>query len=519
MGIPSYYKTLCDRIPGLLSKVRKGGRPSHAWIDFNCMVYHCLRRPGAKEYPGEEGRIEFERWLIRECCSYLKKTIALMEPTEQVFVGVDGVVPMAKIKQQRQRRFKSQWLSKQETKERWDTNSITPGTAFMEALCDELKRVHVPGLRVIVSGADEPGEGEHKIMNAIRSQEVTGQGHCIYGLDADLIVLSLLQPVNELWLFREAIECGVVQYSPLQEEEYRYFSIHALREFLCEGKDTDYLLDYCMAMSLLGNDFVPHGMSFKLGGGGHDILLKMLSDVRRTVIPLIDKNTAVWRREGITACIEWLARDEERAIEAHTLKKIIRRWTPARGTTPEEIAADEFNKTPLRACDELSLVASIERTEDGKKKITLSADWGDRYMTRWLGTLNRSRVCREYLTGVDWIVKYYLGKPVSKEWAYSWLLPPLWTDLVVYLSGQKPLPTASQIEINPLKPQEQLALVMPLSSWWLVRDPTLRAIPNKAPQLWPSEIEFFTAGHMNMWECEAMIPSFNPEGLRYLLTL
>jgi 5'-3' exoribonuclease 1 len=519
MGIPSYYKTLCDRIPGLLSKDRKGGRPSHAWIDFNCMVYHCLRRPGAKEYPGEEGRQEFERWLINDCCAYLKKIIKLMDPTEQVFIGVDGVVPMAKIKQQRQRRFKSQWLSRQETKERWDTNSITPGTAFMESLCEELRRVVVPGLRVVVSGADEPGEGEHKIMEALRQGAAgKGSGHVVYGLDADLIVLCLLQPVSEIWLFREAIECGVVQYSPLQDEEYRYFSIHALREFLCEGKDADYLLDYCMAMSLLGNDFVPHGMSFKLSGGGHDILLKMLSDVRKGGV-LVDRAAGAWCYKGIAACIEWLARDEERAIEAHTLKKIIRRWTPAKGTTPEEVAADEFNKTPLRTCDELALVGSIAREEDGKKKITLAADWRDRYMARWLGTLNRSRVCREYLTGVDWIVKYYLGLPVSKEWAYPWLLPPLWSDLVNYLSSGKELPAAAQIVLEPLKPQEQLALVLPLSSWWLLRDPALRAIPKKAPQMWPREIEFFTAGHMNMWECEAMIPSFVPEKLRYLLTV
>jgi 5'-3' exonuclease len=519
MGIPSYYKTLCDRIPGLLSKNRNGCTPSHAWIDFNCMVYHCLRRPGARQYSGEEGRLEFERWLIRECCAYLKKVIALMGPTQGVFIGVDGVVPMAKIKQQRQRRFKSAWLNRSDSTERWDTNSITPGTQFMENLCSELKLITIPGLEIVVSGADEPGEGEHKIMDHLR-KHVGSSGHVIYGLDADLIVLSLLQKhIPEIWLFREAIECGVVQYTPLQDEEYRYFSIHALRGYLTQGMDDDYLVDYCMAMSLLGNDFVPHGMSFKLSQGGHDNLLKMLTDVRRANGTLINTLDGTWRREGIEACIEWLAREEENAIATHTLKKIIRRWSPAKGTTPEEVAADEFNKTPLRACDELALVDSIERSEDNKKIIHLAPDWRDRYMVRWLGTLNVSRVCREYLTGVDWIVKYYLGFPVSKEWVYPWLLPPLWCDIVVYLGSGKILPRAPYVDGSSLKPQEQLTLVLPLSSWWLLRDKNLRAIPKKAPQLWPTEIEFFTAGHIHMWECEAIIPSFTPERLRYLLTL
>ena len=139
MGIPSYYKKLCDRIPGLLSSVRKGRRPTHLWVDFNCMVYHCLRRPGAKQYQDEETRHAWEAQLIQSVCMYLKQIVALVDPTEQVYVAVDGVVPMAKLRQQRLRRFKSHWTAAEERRlgksgpgPRWDTNAITPGTEFME---------------------------------------------------------------------------------------------------------------------------------------------------------------------------------------------------------------------------------------------------------------------------------------------------------------------------------------------------------------------------------------------------
>jgi 5'-3' exonuclease len=60
--------------------------------------------------------------------------------------------------------------------------------------------------------------------------------------------------------------------------------------------------------------------------------------------------------------------------------------------------------------------------------------------------------------------------------------------------------------IEPIKPQEQLVLVLPLQSYWLVRDKELRNIPLRKPQYWPKSFELFTAGHKQMWECESIIP-------------
>ena len=110
----------------------------------------------------------------------MKKLIGLVQPTEMVYIGVDGVVPMAKIRQQRLRRFKSYWTALEEQRigvrggeARWDTNSITPGTAFMERLGVAL-HLMAKGLgpRIVVSAADEPGEGEQKLMKILR-EDVT----------------------------------------------------------------------------------------------------------------------------------------------------------------------------------------------------------------------------------------------------------------------------------------------------------------------------------------------------------
>ena len=66
--------------------------------------------------------------------------------------------------------------------------------------------------------------------------------------------------------------------------------------------------------------------------------------------------------------------------------------------------------------------------------------------------------------------------------------------------------TAVVVTKAQIKPQEQLAMVLPLESWYLLRDPLLRTLPSKMPQFWPRSFGFISLGKAWMWECEADIP-------------
>jgi len=516
MGIPSYYKKLVDTLPGLIGKAHPS-QIQWLFMDFNCLIYHCLHRQDTPLYPGPDKKTEWEADFLKCVVKYCLKVIKEVSPTEGVYIAVDGVVPMAKMRQQRLRRFKSIWLAEHPendaspTGPQWDRNSITPGTAFMTKLKTELTSMILKHGKKswILSSSDEPGEGEHKIISEWRKG--TYEGNCaVYGLDADLIVLTLLTREccnlqNKVWLFREEVNAGKISYDSFGEELFEWFSINALRDWMVAGFEADkqkiFILNYCFTMSVLGNDFLPGSLGLKIRDDGHSILLEICNNLTSKNISIVHPTSYHISFENMKQLFTILATDEEARIEKYINKKIVM----ARNLGGEASKLGE-NNWPLQHIEEAVLIQHRE----------LVNDWKEKYLTHFFNGYTYSkkqcdRLSREYIYGIQWVWAYYMGvsSDVCFNWFYPFNLPPLWVWIKDYLDDLNILPAFPEkvlIRATDIKPVEQLALVLPLESWELIPPCPEKMLPKLAPQFYPSVFSFETTGKRYFWECESMIP-------------
>lgn len=218
-------------------------------------------------------------------------------------------------------------------KKTWDSNAITPGTPFMDILAASLRYwcaykantdTAWEKVKVIISDATVPGEGEHKIMEFIRSQRSSPEHdpntrHVIYGLDADLIMLGLATHEPHFRVLREDVFfqeskartchiCGQKGHiaeackgeakqkegdfgekdKALTEKPFIWLHVSVLREYL-EAElhvpqapfrfDLERALDDWVFMCFfVGNDFLPHLPSLDIRENGIDTLIAIWRD-------------------------------------------------------------------------------------------------------------------------------------------------------------------------------------------------------------------------------------------------
>jgi 5'-3' exonuclease len=499
MGIPSYYKKLTDTHPGLVLTSHPVETISWLFMDFNCLIYHCIQQPDMTAYT-VESEAEWEEELLARVVNYTKHIVSTVAPQEGVYIAIDGVVPMAKMRQQRLRRFKSQWLKRHSETTSWNTNAITPGTLFMEKLHRVLNdAAKQSSKRWVISDSNAPGEGEHKIIAEWQRHSIHYENghHAVYGLDADLIVLTLLKREvmgwnHKIWLFRESMDKGACVYQAGQEC-FEWFCIHELHAWLTTGMASanvqrEWILSYCLAMSVLGNDFLPRSLSFTLREDGH---AELLSRLRCTEGCLVDPETLRIQPSALFSFFQQLAADEPFRMKQTLLKRV--RMAQLYGSTESGLGESNW---PLTQLDEQVVMCRGE----------LKDDWETVYRSRFFPGFTKNAICSDYLYGIQWTWAYYTGvmTEVCYDWYYPHSLPPLWSwltnDTMPLFPGKEPI-TADQIS-----PQEQLSIVLPSHSWHLIRDPAARMIRKKLPHYFPTDFSFESVGKRYFWECEAMIP-------------
>lgn len=159
------------------------------------------------------------------------------------------------------------------------------------------------GCEIVLSGHEVPGEGEHKIMEYIRNAKSQPSynpnvRHCLYGLDADLIMLGLLSHDPHFCLLREEVTFGRASKTKSKELEHQSFYLLHLcmvREYLemefqelaNNGSlgfkfDLERVIDDFVLMAFfVGNDFLPNLPGLHINEGA----LADMFEIYKKVLP------------------------------------------------------------------------------------------------------------------------------------------------------------------------------------------------------------------------------------------
>lgn len=283
-------------------------RFDNLYLDMNSILHNCTHNDS------DATHFLTEEQMFVAIFNYIEHLFDLIRPQKLFFMAIDGVAPRAKMNQQRSRRFRTALDAENARKKAlaeglelptddpFDSNAITPGTEFMAKLTLQLKYfvnrkvsedATWQGIDVILSGHEVPGEGEHKIMERIRSDRASenydhNTRHCLYGLDADLIMLGLLSHDPHFALLREEVTFGRKAKKPKELSEQRFFLLHLslVREYLeMEFKDIkdeisfdfDFervLDDFILINYFIGNDFLPELPSLLINDGALPVVFK-----------------------------------------------------------------------------------------------------------------------------------------------------------------------------------------------------------------------------------------------------
>ena len=517
MGIPSYFSYIVKNHANIIKKLSANTiKINNLYLDCNSIIYdavHNIDFTALKESDADT--------IIRAVCCKIDEYISQLKPDNCIFIAFDGVAPVAKLEQQRARRYKSLYqngimrsIYKNTRADPWNTTAITPGTLFMKKLNDKIysnyktpEKYNVKN--IILSGSDYPGEGEHKLFQHIRDfpQHHSLQNTVIYGLDADLIMLSInhLPISNNIYLFRETPHFIKSINSELEPNESYVMDIPELAriitldmnngEELTTEQQKNRIYDYIFLCFFLGNDFMPHFPSANIRTGGVD---KMLNAYKATIggtnENLTDGKKIYWK--NVRKLVEFLAANEEEFFKSETKLRDRR----GKYQLPDETPEDKFKK--------FDAIPTYERTLE-KYINPFTNNWQYRYYKSLFSVEidenRKKQICINYLEGLEWTMKYYTTGCADWRWCYNYSYPPLFSDLIHYVPYFD-TEFVENIQPKPVSELVQLCYVLPTQSLDLLPEKLYKSLIKNHMDWYNSDCTFVWAYCRYFWESHVNLP-------------
>jgi 5'-3' exonuclease len=425
---------------------------------------------------------KLENTMINECIKYIQHIIDYAKVKKTIYIAIDGVAPVAKIKQQRLRRFKTVSDKKlwDKIKQKhniklpynWNNSAITPGTKFMiklhKALLVWIEQFNLQNKNnIIYSSCFTPMEGEHKLLQYIRNLKNNNNfSYLFYGLDADLIFLALSTNLNNIYLLREATEFNANE----SIEVFKYVSIDIMKNNIFntfsafDSKDIklnkeNIIKDFIFICYFLGNDFLPHILSTDIHNNGLDIMIK---NYMKTLLVkheyIIDFKNNTINKSILFDFLQNISL-EEPSLLLNMVNKKKKRFS--NGSTEYEHEIYKIENLMFKINDPIGI--GLDNFENYRVKY---------YKHYWNLEDNEieefsKKLVFYYMEGINWVTLYYFDKCPSWEWYYPFDYPPFITDIVRYFPKTN-ITFNNNNNDSALNPYMQLLAVLPKQSSYLL---------------------------------------------------
>lgn len=432
--------------------------------------------------------------VFNSVCDAIEHELNIVKPKKRLILCVDGPAPISKQNQQRQRRFRTAMESSPD--QLFDSNSITPGTKFMDYLTKYIdwfiktkmqEDTSWKKLELIFSNEKAVGEGEHKIINYIRNYGDNSESFCISGMDADLIMLSLVTHVPKFYILREETYIDGLAYHAInigntreklkkmlhwKSENFTYNPVSAIDDFVF----------FCFTT---GNDFLPHIPSIEIIENGIELLISIYREVGITHghITYRNKNGVFIEKNSLEIFLNLIGSYEKENLE----RKLENKLSYFKDEILEKNAIQIENKWNV---DIESYVHDY-----------CGSCFGENY--------NLEEIALKYIEGMQWVISYYTSGVTNWKWLYNYHYALPASILAKYI---KKFTNPIYPITSPTTTFQQLLCVLPPKSSKLLPEGLSNLLTDENSKLrktCPEEFKIDFAGKRKEWEGIVLLPMVN----------
>lgn len=435
-----------------------------------------------------------QQQVFNDICQSVENILITVNPNKRLILCVDGPAPVAKQVQQRKRRYKSS-LEREDNDKSFDSNCISPGTLFMDNLSKYIdwfirsRLTENPlwqNLEIMYSSSSVPGEGEQKILMYIRKFGRNNESFVMHGLDADLIMLSLLTHFPKFYILRDDTFDHNNNFLLIDIGSVRNQLIEIMRWENDDGlkfNQESVINDFVFLNFACGNDFLPNIPSIEIIEGGVEVIISISKSVGKTHGHITRNKSG-----NIVFCKTALKRFFE--IVSESEKELLEQKYKNRKRYFEDKVLEKCTSYNIKE-EKYDLDIDKYREEYNEKTLEVHDDEG------------MKKLSHSYLTGLQWILKYYTKQVPSWSWYYNNHYAPLSSSLIKHIDTYDSPRYHKGVSLTPF---QQLLCILPPKSSSLLPKPLDSLLSTKLKVFNPSDIEIDLSGKLKEYMGIVKIP-------------